>query len=75
MGRVVRLVQRQASKETIDALTALLAEAKAGEIVGLAYVALQPHGKYTGDAIGTARTARTLTLGALLSLQHLLLEN
>lgn len=74
MGRVMRLVQRRASRETIEVLTALLAEARAGEIVGLAYVALQTEGKYTADVTGTAKSAKVLALGALLHLQHQLLE-
>jgi hypothetical protein len=70
----VSLVPRRASKETIEVLTALLAEARAGQVVGLAYVAVHLNGIYTADATGDCKSARTLTLGALLHLQHRILD-
>lgn len=75
MGRVVRLAQRRASKETIEALTALLAEAKAGEVIGIAYVAFHAGTEYTGDALGSAKLAPSLTIGTLYKLAHRLLHD
>lgn len=75
MGMVVRLVQRQASQETIDVLTALLAEARRGEIVGLAYVAMHQRMHYTADVKGAAKTLRAYTVCALRHLEAHLLED
>ena len=74
MGEIVRLAKASPSKETIESLAALLAEARSGEIVGISYVALQRRGMYTADSVGYCRTARVVTLGALVTLQHRILE-
>ena len=65
MGEVVKLVPSTVSKDTVDELIALLHEARAGEIVGIAYVALHPGQVFTADFIGHARTASIFTLGAI----------
>ncbi len=75
MSRVVRLAERRTSKETIETLKALLAEARAGEIVGLAYIALQQGAEYTADVTGSCKTSRVITVGAIQFLVHRLLQD
>lgn len=68
MGEIVSLVQGQVSNETVDALLALLAEARAGRIIGLAYVAIHPRREYSADILGAARQSPTFIRGTLLRL-------
>ncbi len=69
MGEIVRLVQHAVSDETVAALSYLLQEARAGHVVGLAYIALHNSSSdYSADATGAARISRTFTMGALLRL-------
>lgn len=72
MGAIVSIAQGQVSQETIDALLALLAEARAGHVVGLAYVAIHPMRDYSADILGAAKSSPTFTRGALLSLDDYL---
>lgn len=74
VGKVVSLVDRRASKEVVETLLQLLAEARRGEIPGLAYVAMH-YGDYSADAVGTAKTSRIYTLGVLRRLEHRLLDD
>ena len=59
-----------ACKETIAELEQLLLEARAGKLVGLAFVA-HYRDEYTVDAIGRAMTHPTLTRGAIAALDDL----
>ena len=65
MGTVIHLAQTRPSKETIEVLTALLSEARAGKIIGLAYVAVHKQAEFSADLTGTAKTSPLLTLGML----------
>lgn len=74
MGDIVRLVQRAVSDETIAALTHLLQEARAGHVIGLAYIALHNGVSYSADVAGAARIYRTITMGATLQLNDYILH-
>lgn len=52
MGEVLQLIRQTVSHETVAALEALLQEAQAGKITGLAYVAIHQGGDFTADAVG-----------------------
>ena len=65
MGLVVKLVPSPVSKDTVDELAALLQEARAGKVIGLAYVALHKGQVFTADYVGQAKAAPIFTLGAI----------
>lgn len=58
-----KLVAVSTDKGTIDALTTLLEDAKAGRIVGLAYIALRPGDGYISDMVGSVTEHRLLARG------------
>lgn len=62
---VVTLVPAAASPETINALIHLLAQARAGLVVGIAVVAVHKINDYSVDCTGIARTYPTLTRGMI----------
>lgn len=68
----LRLVQPQADKATVEALTILLEKAKQGGVVGFAYVALHQGGQYSGDVIGRARRFPIYALGLVRKLENLI---
>jgi hypothetical protein len=57
------LVGPRIDRETLEALEQLVADAKAGRIVGLAYVALHAGTDYSGDVVGRAKAHPIFTLG------------
>lgn len=63
MGEVVRLVPALASGDTVAALEYLLAEARAGKLVGLSCVGLYPGREYVLGIVGEAREAPVFTHG------------
>lgn len=67
-GKVVRLVPSAISQDTIAALEDLLTEARAGRVVGLAYVAMHKVYDYTVDVAGECKSTPTHTRGMLLTL-------
>lgn len=68
--QLVKVNPLTVSAETISELETLLAEAKAGQITGLAYVALHRGAEFSVCARGRARFIPTHTLGALESLRQ-----
>lgn len=64
-GKVVRLVPIAVSINAVEALELLLAEAKAGQIIGIAWVAMHKTYEYTVDIAGETRRSPTLTRGML----------
>lgn len=56
------------SHETVRALEKLLADARSGNILGVAYVALGPRGAYVADAVGLAYADPIRTRGTLFAL-------
>lgn len=67
----MRLVPPRTSDETIAELRELLARAECGELVGLAFVAIQTS-SYTVQAVGQARHAPVVTRGMVTDLWDLL---
>lgn len=67
----LRLVEPRISASTVRELEKLLGAARAGEIVGLAYVAFAPK-NYSVNAVGQARQRRALARGAIGDLWDLL---
>lgn len=67
-----QLVQRRRSVETTEALESLLAEAKHGKVIGIAYVVMYQQREYTASATGEARRNPTFTRGMIAALDDLL---
>lgn len=66
----LHLVDPKRDQEIIAALRKLLAQAEAGEVVGLAYVAMMPSWAYQGDVIGIALQKPLVALGLASALEH-----
>lgn len=62
---VLRIVQPPKDEEVIESLTYLFAEAVAGRITGIAYVATLPQKKYIIDTAGEANRNPLHALGAV----------
>lgn len=71
---VLHLVPTAISHDTVAALEILLAAAKAGEIIGVAYVGIKPARSYVLDAAGEARQAPVFTHGLVGLLAHELIR-
>jgi hypothetical protein len=65
VGDVIKLVPPKPCQDTIDTLVALLADARAGNLVGLTYVALYTGRRFSADVIGSALEAPVFALGPL----------
>ncbi len=70
--RVFHLVQDGFSPDTVQVLERMLAEAKDGELLGIAYVAMYRRRQYTAGAAGECRRNPTFTRGMLAALNDLL---
>jgi hypothetical protein len=64
-----RLVGEMVSHDTVEVLTTLLDEAKAGNIIGLALVAMHRRRRYEFALTGEAERSPTFTLGTITKLQ------
>ena len=64
-GKIFRLAKAAISHDAVDALEHLLAEARAGRVIGLAYVAMHKAYDYSVDIAGETRRSPTLTRGML----------
>jgi len=71
-SKVLRLVESFRSADTIAALEDLLARARAGEIVGLVYAAIEPQRSYVADTAGEATRDLTYALGMVRVLDKLI---
>lgn len=69
-----RLVNDDISHETVEALEQLLAEARAGKILGFAYVAMRKRREFIGDAAGEAYRNPTFARGMVAALDDHLAE-
>lgn len=69
-GKVLRLVRPCKSEDLVRALEDRLAEARAGRLIGIAYVAMYKTFDYGVDIAGETKRCPTLTRGML----HLLDE-
>lgn len=65
------VVHNEPNLEAIAALERLLALAKTGSLVGLAYVAIQAGNGYSGDVLGDLSSHRLLALGMCRELEAL----
>lgn len=65
MGEVITLVREAANQETVNALRAMLREAEAGTICGVAAIVTYRGGEYAGFLTGSTRAHPTLTRGML----------
>jgi len=57
------LITETISADTVECLDELLERARAGEIIGIAYVAMFKRRKYVANATGEARRNPTFTRG------------
>lgn len=74
MTDTMRLIPDDISPEIVDALGQLLDEAKAGEIVGLGFVAVYKRREYIVNVTGELRRNPTLARGMVASLDDYLAE-
>lgn len=70
MATHLSLVQDRVDQETVEALSKLLAEARAGKVTGLAFVTIRRGGAYHGDVAGRLRGMPIYTLGLLHALEQ-----
>lgn len=67
---VLRVIQNQTSKEVIDTLLYLLQEAEGGRLIGFAYGAMLPQGKFFVDAAGAAYRSPLVAMGIIQCLSN-----
>lgn len=67
-GKVITLVPRAVSGDTVRALEFLLQEAKAGRLIGLAWVSMHPLSEFEVDIAGETKRSPSSTRGWLLKL-------
>lgn len=70
----LRLVDTFISDDTIAALESLLVRARAGEVIGLAYVAIARERRSYVDTAGEATRNPTYTLGIVRLLDELIIK-
>jgi hypothetical protein len=70
-----KLVADGFSGDTVKALEDLLRQARMGEIIGVAFVAMYARREYAASATGEARRNPTFTRGMLAALDDLLGES
>lgn len=63
--KLLKLPPPAISQDTVQALEFLVEEAKAGRVIGVAWVALHPLYKFSVDAAGETRRSPTFTRGVL----------
>ena len=68
MPNCIRLVSGQAPEDLVRALEELLADAKRGQLVGLAYAAMYRRHEYVVDTAGECRRNPTFTRGMVRAL-------
>lgn len=68
--RRYRLVRDTISEQTIECLRQLLAEAEAGEIIGIAYAAMRRRREFIINSAGEAHASPTFAIGMV----HMLAE-
>lgn len=69
MDRCLILVRPDKDSETVETLTLLLKEARAGRVIGLAYVALHRHHEYSANLVGSALESPLLARGICRALE------
>lgn len=71
----LQLVSLAIDNDTVTALEHLLESAKAGKIIGLAYIALHNGPDYSGDVIGHAKSRPLFTMGVVRALEDLVADH
>lgn len=61
----LKLVKDRVSQDTIEVLSALLEDAKRGEVIGIAFAAMYRQRKFIVDTAGEARQEPIFTIGML----------
>lgn len=65
MGRLLELSTNEASSDTVAALLHLLQEARAGRVIGVAYVAMHKVNDFSIDLAGEVRRYPLPAIGAV----------
>jgi hypothetical protein len=68
------LIQNHVSTDTVEALQQLLEQARAGEVIGVAFVAMLKRRGYIADAAGEAYRNPTFTRGMIRALDDRLAQ-
>lgn len=63
-----KLVEDAASEDVVQALEALLEQARRGELIGIAYAAMYKRRRYAVDTAGECRHSPTFTRGMVRAL-------
>lgn len=74
MPRCLYLVPLAVNQDTIQVLERLLQEARAGRILGLAYVALHHQHEYSADMVGSALESPLLSRGICRALEDVIAQ-
>lgn len=69
MGNALYLVKQLEDSDTVKALIKLLEAARAGEVIGLAFVALHHQDAYSADIVGQACRSPLLSRGICRALE------
>lgn len=69
MGQPLYIVEPRQDHATVEALSKLLEAARAGKIIGLAFVALHNHDEYSADLVGQALRSPLLSRGICRALE------
>jgi len=69
----LHVIQNEPDLRTVAALESLLSLAKSGQLVGFAFVALQPGRGYSADVLGSVLNHRLLALGLCRELEKLVI--
>lgn len=69
MGNALYLVKPIEDSDTVEVLTRLLVAARAGEVIGLAFVALHHQDAYSADIVGQALRSPLLSRGICRALE------
>ena len=74
MKPAFQLSHKQISTDTVNALTQLLEEARAGDLIGVALVAMYKHREFTTATAGEAHRSPTFARGMVAHLDDTLGE-
>ncbi len=74
MSPPFRLVPDNISSDTVHALEELLADARAGQLIGIAFIGWYRHRQFITNTAGEARRDPSRTLGMVGALSHQLGE-
>ena len=64
MGDVVEITTAMVSPETVAALESLLSQARTGQVIGIAYIAMHKANDFSIDYAGAVRQHPVVSIGA-----------